>query len=86
MATKKRQQAEHDFGPVRRDIFSVKADERDLGGWCHVYMTYSRAKAYRRAREIRNNTTLGLNRLAKVVHPRALVVRAYIVAGNDVDD
>jgi hypothetical protein len=71
---------------VRRDLFSVKADVRDGAGWCHVYMTKNRSQARRRAKEIREDRTLGLNRLAKVVHPKQFVVIAYTACGNVIDD
>ena len=70
---------------VRRDVFSVVADERDGAGWVYVYMTTSRQKALARTRQITNDHSLGLNRLAKLVHPRQFVVDAFVAAGNEID-
>lgn len=69
---------------IRRDIFSVKADTRDSAGWCHVFMTRDRQEAFRKAADIRRDMSLGLNRLAKVVHPSDWAVSAFIAAGNSI--
>jgi hypothetical protein len=68
----------------RNDIFSVKADVRDGAGWCHVFMTTDRDQAYAKAREIREDRSIGLNRMAKVVHPADWVVQAYLTYGNKI--
>ena len=70
---------------VRRDVFSVVADERDGAGWTHVYMSATRRKAHVRKRQITNDHTLGLNRLARVVHPQQFVVDTFVAAGNEID-
>jgi hypothetical protein len=67
---------------IRRDIYSVKADVRDGAGMAHVFMTKNRSLAFAKAREIRNDHSLGINRLAKVVHPAEWVVTFFIAAGN----
>lgn len=62
----------------------MKADVRDGAGWCHVFMTTDREQAHNKAREIRENRSIGLNRMAKVVHPANWVVQAYLAYGNKI--
>lgn len=69
---------------IRHDIFSVKADQRDGAGFCHVFMTYDSEKAFLKAAEIRNDDSLGLNRLANVIHPAQWVVDGYLMHGNSI--
>lgn len=75
-----------DLDTVRRDLFAVKADERDGAGWCFMHICRSKATADRRAKDIRDNHSLGLNRLAKVVHPKQWVVNGFTAAGNTIED
>ena len=69
---------------IRRDLFAVKADERDGAGWCFMAISHCRTTAQTKAREIRQDHSLGLNRLAKVVHPAQWVVDAFTACGNAV--
>jgi hypothetical protein len=69
---------------IRRDIYSVKADERDGAGFCHVLMTYNLRQAISRRNEIRNDHSLGFIRLAKIVHPAQWVVDAFTAVGNTI--
>lgn len=47
-------------------------------------MTTDREQAHNKAREIRENRSIGLNRMAKVVHPANWVVQAYLAYGNKI--
>ena len=62
---------------IRRDLFAVKADERDGAGMGYVFMSRSRKAAFDKALEIVNNHSLGIIRLAKVVHPAQWVVDVF---------
>ncbi len=64
---------------IRRDLYAVKADERDADGECYVLITKFPSKAFRRCNAIKNDHSLGLNRLAKVVHPSQRVVDVWSV-------
>lgn len=70
---------------VRRDLFAVKSDERDGAGWCVVFISRNRQSAHNRARDIRRNMSIGLCRLAKVIHPTQVVVDMFCLAGNRID-
>lgn len=69
-----------------RPIYSVKTDQRDGAGYVHVFMTYDKNKARKRQTEIRNDHSLGIIRLAIVVHPKQWVVDAYLAVGNSIED
>lgn len=69
---------------IRRDLFAVKADERDGAGMCDVYISRCPQRAFAKCREIKTNLTLGINRLAKLVHPSQLVVDVWCAAGNPI--
>jgi len=70
---------------IRTDIYSVKADERDGAGPCHVFMTKCPKRAFAKRNEIKNNHSLGIIRLAVVVHPAQWVVDVFCAVGNKVE-
>lgn len=78
---------------IRRDLYAVKADERDGladatqgPAWCYVFISVSPKAAMDKVAEIRNNRSLGINRLAEVVHPSQDVVDAFLAVGNTIHD
>ena len=70
---------------IRRDIFAVKADERQGCGYAYVFMSFSRRKAVAKRDEIKSDTSLGLNRLAKLVYPSQRIAQIYVNLGNRIE-
>lgn len=68
-----------------KPIYSVKADQRDGAGYVHVYMSHDKNKAIKRQNEIKQDHSLGFNRLAIVVRPKQWVIDAYLAAGNSIE-
>jgi len=78
---------------IRRDLYAVKADERDgltdiaqEPAWCYVFISVSPKAAQNKVNEIRNDRSLGINRLAEMVHPSQATVDAFLAAGNAIHD
>lgn len=70
---------------IRTDVFAVKSDERNMVGWSYVYMTLDKGKAEEKMRAITGNRSLGINRLAKIVHPSQFIVDEYTALGNKIE-
>jgi len=62
---------------IRKDIFSVKVWDACIGDWVHTFMTTNRQIADEKKKEIENDHSLGMIRLAKIVHPADWVVKMF---------